>query len=161
MEARGYSCLGLIRPKSGENVGGSLRAAHCYGVSQVVLEGARTKDIRHCTNTPAAQKHMPVHLTDDMFAFVPFDTQVVVVDLVPGAVPLPAFQHPKRAFYVFGPEDGTLGSRHTDRAQHVVYVPTRNCMNLAACVNVVLYDRLAKQLRDNAERLPRYMGAAV
>ncbi len=32
-----------------------------------------------------------------------------------------------------------------DRADHVVYVPTVGCMNLAASVNVVLYDRLAKQ----------------
>ena len=29
----------------------------------------------------------------------------------------------------------------------VVYVPTQGCMNLAASVNVILYDRLAKQLR--------------
>ena len=26
----------------------------------------------------------------------------------------------------------------------VVYIPTNGCMNLAACVNVVLYDRLSK-----------------
>ncbi len=29
-------------------------------------------------------------------------------------------------------------------SHHVVYVPTRHCMNLAATVNVVLYDRLSK-----------------
>ncbi|HEJ2451415.1 TPA: TrmH family RNA methyltransferase, partial [Vibrio cholerae] len=46
-----------------------------------------------------------------------------------------------------------------------VYVPTHGCMNLAATVNVVLYDRLAKSLgeiddqaqvianRDNKNRL--------
>ncbi|MBU0538004.1 MAG: 23S rRNA methyltransferase, partial [Gammaproteobacteria bacterium] len=26
----------------------------------------------------------------------------------------------------------------------IVYIPTKGCMNLAATVNVVLYDRLAK-----------------
>ncbi|MFA0520743.1 TrmH family RNA methyltransferase, partial [Vibrio sp. 10N.222.55.E8] len=31
-----------------------------------------------------------------------------------------------------------------NRADHVVYVPTVGCMNLAASVNVLLYDRLAK-----------------
>jgi len=157
MIQRGFSCIGLYRPKTPENVGGVLRAAHCYGVSSVVLEGARGRDIRHCTNTPAAHCHMPTYLTDDMFEHLPFDTQTVVVDLIDGAVPLTAFQHPKRAFYVFGPEDGTLGTRHTSRAQHIVYIPTRNCMNLAACVNVVLYDRMAKALRDNAQRLPRHI----
>jgi tRNA(Leu) C34 or U34 (ribose-2'-O)-methylase TrmL len=29
-------------------------------------------------------------------------------------------------------------------------VPTERCMNLAACVNVVLYDRLAKEMRAAA-----------
>jgi tRNA(Leu) C34 or U34 (ribose-2'-O)-methylase TrmL len=27
----------------------------------------------------------------------------------------------------------------------VIYIPTRYCMNLAATVNVVLYDRMAKR----------------
>ncbi|CSB46617.1 RRNA methylase%2C putative [Vibrio cholerae] len=52
-----------------------------------------------------------------------------------------------------------------DQAHYVVYVPTHGCMNLAATVNVVLYDRLAKSLgeiddqaqvianRDNKNRL--------
>jgi tRNA(Leu) C34 or U34 (ribose-2'-O)-methylase TrmL len=30
----------------------------------------------------------------------------------------------------------------------VVYVPTQGCMNLAASVNVILYDRLAKGFRQ-------------
>ncbi len=152
---RGFSCVGLFRPKTAENVGGVLRAAYCYEVAQVVLEGARNGDVRHGTNTTAAHTHIPTIMTDDMFSALPFDTEVVAVDLVPGAVSLPSFQHPKRAFYIFGPEDGTLGVRHTGRAQHIVYVPTRNCMNLAACVNVVLYDRMAKILRDQQLRLPR------
>ena len=158
---RGFACIGLFRPKTAENVGGVFRAAYCYDVSQVVLEGARTRDLSHCTNTPGAHRHIPTTLTDDMFSAVPFDAQVVAVDLVPGAVSLTAFQHPTRAFYVFGPEDGTLGARHLSRAQHRVYVPTRMCMNLAACVNVVLYDRMAKALRQNGERLPRIAGEAA
>ena len=141
---RGFSCIGLHKPKTAENVGGVLRAANCYGVSQVVIEGSRAGDIRHKSNTSAAHRHMPVIMTDDMFASLPFDAKVVVVDLIPGAVSLLDFKHPERAFYVFGPEDGTLGAQHTSRAHHVVYVPTRSCMNLAACVNVVLYDRMAK-----------------
>ncbi|HDY7508872.1 TPA: hypothetical protein RQJ57_001043 [Vibrio vulnificus] len=52
-----------------------------------------------------------------------------------------------------------------DKAHHVVYIPTHGCMNLAATVNVLMYDRLAKTLdsiddhaqvianRDNKNRL--------
>lgn len=142
----GFACVGLFRPKTDENVGAVMRAAHCYRVAQVNIEGARKNALRHCTNTPMAHRHTPTFIVGDVLDYVPFDTQIVVVDLIDGAVSLPSFQHPKRAMYLFGPEDGSLGKRHTDRAQHVVYVPTRHCMNLAATVNVVLYDRMAKAL---------------
>ena len=46
--------------------------------------------------------------------------------------------------YIFGPEDGSISQALIDFADDVVYVPTIGCMNLAATVNVVLYDRLAK-----------------
>jgi tRNA(Leu) C34 or U34 (ribose-2'-O)-methylase TrmL len=32
----------------------------------------------------------------------------------------------------------------------VVYIPTTGCMNLAATVNVVLYDRMAKGLNTRS-----------
>jgi tRNA(Leu) C34 or U34 (ribose-2'-O)-methylase TrmL len=47
--------------------------------------------------------------------------------------------------YIFGPEDGSLPQSVVDQCEHVVFIPTTGCMNLAATVNVVLYDRLAKQ----------------
>lgn len=147
-KARGFAAIGLCNPKSPENVGAVLRAAHCYGAAQVSISGARghrTDAIRHRLNTPRAERHLPVYRVDDVLEHIPFDTQVVAVDLIDGAAPLPTFVHPERALYVFGPEDGTLGRAVTDRAQHVVYVPTLDCLNLAACVNVVLYDRLLKQ----------------
>lgn len=145
MDRTGFACIGLYKPKTPENVGSVLRAAHCYGASHVSIEGGRGKFLNHATNTPAAHRHMPTFLVDDLLDCIPHDTQVVVVDLIEGATPLPNFIHPKRALYLFGPEDGTLGRKHTDRAQHVVYIPTRDCMNLAATVNVVLYDRQMKR----------------
>lgn len=142
---RGFACIGLYKPKTPENVGSVMRAAHCYQVAQVNIQGARNDALKHATNTPMAQRHTPTFLVDDVLAYVPHGTQIVVIELIEGARSLVDFVHPERAMYVFGPEDGSLGKSHTDRAQHVVYVPTRDCMNLAATVNVVLYDRLAKQ----------------
>ena len=140
----GFASIGLVRPKTPANVGGVLRAAYAYGVAQVVISGNRSGDIRHGTNTSRAERHMPVVVVDDLLAVRPYDTPIVAVDLVPNACPLPDFRHPSRAFYVFGPEDGTLGGEIIRAATHRVMVPTRTCMNLAACVNVVLYDRMAK-----------------
>lgn len=141
---RGFACIALDRPKTPENVGAVMRAAHAYGVAQVNLAGCRAKWLRHPTNTPRGERRTPTFFVDDPLAYLPHDTQVVAVDLVDGATPLPTFVHPQRAIYVFGPEDGTLGKRVLDRAQHRVMVPTRSCMNLAATVNVLLYDRLSK-----------------
>lgn len=147
---RGYAAVGLHHPKDPANVGGTLRAAWVYGAGLVAIAGPRGRandGIRHGANTPAAWKHLPVMVGDDLHALIPFDCIPVAVDLVDGAVPLPSFQHPQRAFYVFGPEDGTLGTSVLDWCKLRVMVPTRMCMNLAATVNVVLYDRIAKAMR--------------
>lgn len=149
---RGFACISLFNPKTPENVGGALRAAHAYGVAQVNIAGTRTcwNGINHPTNSPKAHRHMPVFRTENPTDYRPFDCPVVAVDLVDGAIDLPSFIHPERAMYVFGPEDGTLGGDLVRNAQHVIYVPTRACMNLAATVNVVLYDRMAKGGRNHS-----------
>ena len=92
-------------------------------------------------------RHLPLMQVDDLRALVPRDCIPVAVDLIEGARPLTTYTHPERAFYVFGPEDGTLGHAITGWCRDKVFVPTAFCMNLAACVNVVLYDRMAKESR--------------
>lgn len=144
---RGYASIGLVRPKDTKNVGAVLRAAFCYGAAMVAIQGDRTP-VKSSQDTPQAWRHIPVLRGDDLRALIPYDAVPVAVDLVDDAIQLPAFQHPQRAFYVFGPEDGTLGTETLSWCRHRVMVPTRFCMNLAATVNVILYDRLAKADRS-------------
>lgn len=143
---RGFASIGLVRPKDVYNVGGVMRAAHCYGAAMVAIQGDRTP-VSSSQDTTKAYRHIPTLRGEDLFSLIPFDAIPIAVDLIDGAIPLPQFTHPERAFYIFGPEDGTLGSLHTSRCKHIVSVPTRYCMNLAATVNVVLYDRMAKRER--------------
>jgi len=89
--------------------------------------------------------HTPMFKVDDLKSCLPHNCVPVAVDLIEGAVPLTDYVHPERAFYIFGAEDATLGARVTDWCRDVIYVPTNGCMNLAATVNVVLYDRMAKK----------------
>lgn len=142
LEMRGYAAIGLHSPKTAVNVGSALRAAQCYGGALVAYTGQRYRPA--ATDTMKAYRHLPLVGVDDLFSIIPYDCVPVAVDLLEGAQDLIHYKHPERAFYIFGPEDGTLGKAITDRCRDKVFVPTSACMNLAACVNVVLYDRLAK-----------------
>jgi tRNA(Leu) C34 or U34 (ribose-2'-O)-methylase TrmL len=146
-KARGYAAIGLANPKNGLNVGSVLRAAGCYGAAMVAVSGARPGRFlgRLATDTQKAYRHMPLITCEDMHSAIPFDCVPVAVELLDGAKSLFEYTHPERAFYVFGPEDGTLGKAITSWCRDVVYIPTSYCMNLAATVNVVLYDRAMKR----------------
>ena len=142
---RGYAAIALDNPKSSINVGSVLRAAGIYGASLVQHSGRRYA--KAPTDTMRAYRHMPLIQVDDVLDSIPYDCVPVAVDIVPGARSLATYTHPERAIYVFGAEDQTLGARITSRCRDVIFVPTDGCMNLAAAVNVVLYDRMAKQER--------------
>lgn len=142
--SRGFAAVGLIRPKTPANIGHVLRAAGVFGASFVAVTGTRYR--RACTDTMAAYRHMPLFNVEDLRSLIPFDCVPVAVDLVEGAEPLPEYQHPRSAFYVFGPEDGTLGRETLSWCRDKVMVPA-GCLNLAMAVNVVLYDRMAKDRR--------------
>lgn len=144
---RGFASIGLHRPKCKHNVGSVLRAAICYNAASVAISGNRIDgtSINSATNTIAAHRHIPV-MRGELVDLIPYGAVPVAVDLVDDAISLPEFVHPHSAFYVFGPEDGTLGANVLDWCPKRVMVPTRLCMNLAATVNVVLYDRMAKQM---------------
>jgi tRNA(Leu) C34 or U34 (ribose-2'-O)-methylase TrmL len=148
MSERGYCCIGLDNPKTSVNVGAVLRGAGIYQAKLVAIKGLRYS--KAPTDTMKHHRHLPLLHVDSLNNAVPYDCVPVAVELIPGAIPLPKYVHPERAFYVFGAEDATLGRRVLSWCRDVVYVPTVGCMNLAACVNVVLYDRLAKKML-NAE----------
>jgi len=150
--------IGLTNPKSPSNVGAVMRAAGCYSVDQVLYTGhryahaAKYVDKKNNTDTKNARDKIPLLALESFenitkqLKTLPQGTKVVCVDLVEGATPLPHFEHPDQAFYIFGPEDGTIAQKIINSADSVVYMPTVGCMNLAASVNVLLYDRLAKSL---------------
>lgn len=149
--------IALTNPKTPTNVGAVMRAAGCYKAQQVVYTGDRfTKVIKYHqqtlkTDTSNSQQNIPLTAIKSFIDIhehidtIPASAKIVCVDLVEGATPLPHFEHPQDAVYIFGPEDSSIKQEVIDIADKVVYVPTEGCMNLAATVNVLLYDRLAKE----------------
>jgi len=145
MSNKGYACIGLFNPKSPENVGSVIRAAGCYGVHSVFYTGKRYDLAKEfCTDKNKVHLEIPLIGVEDLKTIVPLDCIPVAVELVEGAKSLVDYKHPPRAFYIFGPEDGTLKKHITDFCRETIYVPTNGCMNLAATANVILYDRMAK-----------------
>jgi len=137
--------IGLTNPKSPTNVGAVMRAAGCYQVDEVVYTGVRyARAAKFNTDTKDASLNIPLTSVDSLLENISEGTKIICVDLIEGATPLPEFEHPDKALYIFGPEDGTIAQNVINQADGVVYVPTVGCMNLAASVNVLLYDRLAK-----------------
>ena len=140
----GYAAIGLHNPKHLDNVGGVLRAAACFGAAMVAIAGTRYHTQR--TDTARAYRQIPLLQVEDLHTVVPYDCIPVAVERRADAIALPIYTHPERAFYIFGPEDGDLGQSVLSWCRDVVYIPTYHSLNLAAVVNLVLYDRYAKQM---------------
>jgi tRNA(Leu) C34 or U34 (ribose-2'-O)-methylase TrmL len=145
MSKRGFAGVGLYNPKTDSNVGGALRAASCYSASFVMLYGHRYR--KFPADTPRTPRHIPCFTTTDLLDSVPHDCIPVAIEIVKGARPLERYTHPERAFYIFGPEDGSLPKEVLSKCRDIVYIDTSTCMNLAATVNVVLYDRHMKEVK--------------
>ena len=143
--SEGMYAVGLVNPKTKENVGSALRACEMFGAKALNYTGDRYK--KSSTDTMTSVYKIPTCKVDDIINSMPFGCVPVAIDKIEGAVPLHDYEHPKNAFYIFGPEDGTLGKAVHERCKDVVYIPMDGCLNLAATVNIVLYDRESKEMR--------------
>jgi tRNA(Leu) C34 or U34 (ribose-2'-O)-methylase TrmL len=150
----------MYDPRDPFNVGDAVRAASCFGVSQVWVTG------RRCAEKVWDQKRIPreermkgfkdvdIILDDEPLKY--FAGAVpVAVELLPKSENLLAFEHPANAVYLFGPEDGSVPYGVRGLCHRRVFIPTRHCTNLGAAIYVLLYDRLLKQyLNGDIESLP-------
>ena len=83
-------------------------------------------------------------------------TPIIAVEVDPKACPLPYFEHPENAVYVFGPEDGSLEAVHKRHCHQFIIIPTRHCTNLSAAIYIVLYDRYMKRVQLGIENPAAY-----
>jgi len=162
---KAHVTIALTNPKTPTNVGAVMRAAGCYQADQIIYNGNRfaqaakyhkqklqTDTFNMQDKIPLLQVESFINIKDSLES-IPSSAKIICVDLVEGATPLPHFVHPEQAVYIFGPEDSSVRQEVIDIADDVVYVPTIGCMNLAATVNVLLYDRLAKSLTNKKDTM--------
>lgn len=145
----------LLNPKYDYNVGGAQRSCSCWGIQQLWWTGNRVRFEPTNTGKKSGKKRLPreermkgymdVELRQFDYPFDQFDgVTTVAIELVPGAEPLPSFEHPENAVYVFGPEDGGIDSISRKHCHRFVSIPSYHCTNLSMAVGLVLYDRFVK-----------------
>lgn len=150
------ACVALVNPKNPPNVANALRACSNFGAHGLAWTPDR---VPHPDDWPKGYR-LPreerMKLYSDVTITTPPRNAIaesldaaagwvpVAVEVRENAEPLPSFVHPENAIYVFGPEDGSLDRGVLSACHRFVVIPTTSCLNLAAAVNVVLYDRLAK-----------------
>jgi tRNA(Leu) C34 or U34 (ribose-2'-O)-methylase TrmL len=146
----------LCNPKFPHNVGAAIRACSCFGVHRLVWTGNRVNPADY-TRLPREERmkgYKDVVWTRTERPFDVFPSHIpVCVEISNGARDLPNFDHPENAVYVFGPEDGGVSQVIKRFCHHFVYVPSFHCLNLAAVLNVVLYDRWAKRAAVGLEKV--------
>jgi len=147
----------LINPKFAHNVGAALRACSCFGIPQLIYTGDRIDgDLAMRKRLPREErmkgyKDVEFAGCDYPFERLPDDAVPVAVELRDGSTPLTYFEHPEKAVYVFGPEDGSLRHVQVRECHQFIVIPSAHCLNLAAAVNVVLYDRRMKRQLQGLE----------
>lgn len=140
---KGYFGIALHYPQKGHNIGSAMRACGCFGAQFCIIQGKFNKE---SADTKRMERQIPVWETEDIFQNIPYNCIPVAVDLIEGAQSLERFAHPSRAIYIFGSEGETLPKHIVDRCPIKLVIPSNGCLNLAASVNVVLYDRVAKSI---------------
>lgn len=156
--------IALVDPKYPQNVGMVVRLTSCYGLRQVWFTGERV------SLNPMRGKRLPreermkgykevqvCHEPDffDRFA----DAVPVAVEVRARSEPLHLFEHPEKALYVFGPEDGSIPKALLAHCHRFVVIPTRHCLNLATAVATVLWDREYKNWFGGKIEFPLTPGA--
>ncbi|TNH66672.1 23S rRNA methyltransferase, partial [Aeromonas caviae] len=71
-EGEDYCAIGLVNPKSPENVGAVMRAAGCYGADEVYYTGQRFELARRfVTDTKQMVEKIPLLGVEALLDFVP------------------------------------------------------------------------------------------
>ena len=143
--------IGLVNPKYPHNVGAVMRACSCFGVENLWFSGNRvpltpTDDYRLPREERMRDYDKVKLINSDRFYDLAKNKGLtpIAIERRSGFESLPNFVHPLNALYVFGAEDGDLDRMNLKLCHRFVSIPTNHCVNLAAAVYIVLYDRMIK-----------------
>lgn len=144
---RGYFGIGIENGKTPTNLGTLWRSANIFGASFLFTTGKRYN--KQCSDTLATPKHIPLtHYCDfaDMYEHLPYNCQLIGVELIETSESLPTFTHPERAIYLLGAEDHGLSKEALSKCHKVIQIPTLKpySLNVAVAGSLIMYDRFCR-----------------
>ncbi len=138
----------LTNPKYPQNLGMVIRACVNFGIPQLRWTGDRIRIPEISTRLPREERMKEYN---ERLTWKPSERPtdelagpIITVEFDAAAIDLCQFEHPAQAIYFFGPEDGNVPKWVRHLSHYFVRIPSTHCLNLAAAVNVVLYDRVMK-----------------
>jgi tRNA G18 (ribose-2'-O)-methylase SpoU len=144
---RGYFGIGIEHTKTEINVGTLWRTANNFGASFVFTIGKRYK--KQSSDTPKTWKQIPLYHYDSLEELnTPYDCMLVGIELIETSINIISYNHPERAIYLLGAEDNGLSKEAIKKCQHIIEIPSNNCLNVATAGAIVMYDRVAKSYKS-------------
>lgn len=141
----GYYAIGIFRGKTHHNLGTLWRSAFVLGAKYIFTIENKYK--KQTSDVVRAWSRIPLfhYKTFEEFTKnIPYDCQVIGVELTDDATFLHEFEHPKRAIYILGAEDAGLPDFVLARCQKVIKLPGFSSLNVGVTGAIVMHDRVTK-----------------
>lgn len=142
---RGYYGIGIYQGKTTANLGTLWRSAQNFGATFIFTIGKRYKT--QASDTCKTYRHIPLYNYETLADFLrarPYDCKLIGVEQCQRSVELKTFNHPERAIYLLGAEDGGLPNNVQDLCQDIVQIESPMCLNVAVAGSIIMYDRINK-----------------
>lgn len=143
-----YFGIGIYNAKNQLNVGSLWRTAAIFKAAFIFTVGRRIK--RQASDTGNAAAGIPYYNYADFDNFLlsglPFDCQLIGVELDKRAAPVESFKHPDRCVYLLGAEDNGLSEKARSKCRAIVELPFGN-YNVANAGAIIMYDRYIKECK--------------
>jgi tRNA G18 (ribose-2'-O)-methylase SpoU len=141
---RGYFAIGVYRTKCEINIGTLIRSAYSFGADFVFTVNKRYKAQTSAIKT---HRHIPVlHFKNisEWRKAMPFNSDLIIVEIDESAIPIRNFTHPERAIYLLGAEDTGVPKEILNNGTKTIQLPGEICLNVSTAGSIVMFDRLQK-----------------
>lgn len=143
---RGYFGIGIENGKTEVNYGTLFRTAHILGAAFIFIIGQRFK--KQSSDVTKSWRHLPTYRYDnfnDFYKTVPYDCQLIGVEMEENAKYIEDFIHPERAIYLLGAEDYGLTKKAIKSCHRLVKLHGERSLNVAVAGSIIMHDRVSKQ----------------